>query len=72
MRKFQENRLIIASHNEGKIREISALLKPFGIQCDSAKSLMLIEPDETGSTYFENALLKARACAKSTGLAVLK
>ncbi len=71
MRQFLEDRLVIASHNDGKIREISALLKPFGIHCDSAKSLNLIEPDETGSTYFENALEKALACAKATGLAVL-
>ena len=55
-RQFLENHLVIASHNGGKIREISALLAPFGINCESAKSLGLIEPEETGDTYLENAL----------------
>jgi XTP/dITP diphosphohydrolase len=70
-RIFNESRLIIASHNSGKIREISALLQPFGIDVVSASTLGLDEPEETGSTFAANAELKARAAAKSTGLVAL-
>jgi len=67
-RKLIEKRLVIASHNEGKIREIKALLEPFGIDVVSSKELSLIEPEETGETYLENALIKAKACSLATGL----
>lgn len=70
-RKFLESRLVIASHNEGKIKEISALLKPFNVDVTSSKALQLIEPYESGDTYLENALIKARACSDATGFCVL-
>ncbi|WP_373492151.1 RdgB/HAM1 family non-canonical purine NTP pyrophosphatase [Parasphingorhabdus sp.] len=62
-RKLCPGRLIIASHNLGKVREIRALLEPYGIEPVSAGDLGLPEPDETGATFAENALLKARASA---------
>lgn len=63
-RKFSEPQIIIASHNQGKVREISALLKPYGIEGISAADLGLNEPEETGKTFVANAELKARtACA---------
>ncbi|OYW46505.1 MAG: non-canonical purine NTP pyrophosphatase, RdgB/HAM1 family [Sphingomonadales bacterium 32-68-7] len=63
--------LVIATHNAGKLREIAALLAPYGTQCISAGSLGLPEPAETGKTFVENALLKARAAADSSGLPAL-
>lgn len=62
-RKLSPGRLIIASHNQGKVREIRALLEPYGIEPVSAGDLELPEPEETGTTFAENALLKARASA---------
>lgn len=70
-RKLLTRRLVIASHNQGKIKEIEALLAPFGIETTSSSKLKLLEPDETGDTYLENALIKARACTASTGLPAL-
>jgi len=63
--------LVVASHNEGKVREIKALLGPHGIQPISAGSLGLPEPEETGSTFAVNAELKAHASAKGSGHAAL-
>lgn len=63
--------LVIATHNAGKLREISALLAPFGLECTSAGALGLPEPAETGTTFVENALLKARAAAQASGLPAL-
>jgi XTP/dITP diphosphohydrolase len=63
--------LVVASHNEGKVREIKALLGPHGIQPISAGSLGLAEPEETGSTFAANAELKAHASAKGSGHAAL-
>ena len=62
-RKLSPGRLVIASHNQGKVREIRALLEPYGIKPVSAGDLDLPEPEETGTTFAENALLKARASA---------
>jgi XTP/dITP diphosphohydrolase len=62
---------VIASHNEGKVREIRALLAPYGIEPVSAKELDLPEPDETGTTFFANAELKARSAADLSGLPAL-
>lgn len=62
-RKLQPGKLVIASHNQGKVKEICALLAPFGIEPVSAGELGLPEPEETGTTFAENALLKARASA---------
>ena len=60
-RKLQPGRLVIASHNQGKVREIRALLEPHGVDPVSAGDLGLAEPAETGTSFAENALLKARA-----------
>lgn len=60
--------LVVASHNPGKVREIEELLSPYGIKTRSAAELKLPEPEETGATFAENALLKARAAAEASGL----
>jgi XTP/dITP diphosphohydrolase len=70
-RRLGSETLVIATHNAGKLREISALLAPYGVQCISAGSLGLPEPAETGKTFVENALIKARAAAQSAGLPAL-
>ncbi|MBT4905521.1 MAG: RdgB/HAM1 family non-canonical purine NTP pyrophosphatase [Rhodospirillaceae bacterium] len=62
-RHFEDSRLVIASHNAGKVREIADLLKPFAVSVQSAGALGLPEPEETGATFAENAILKARASA---------
>lgn len=67
-RKFTESKLVIASHNKGKVGEIADLLKYFGIEVVSAESLGLPEPEETGTTFVANALLKAHAAAQGSGL----
>jgi XTP/dITP diphosphohydrolase len=64
-------RLVAATHNPGKLREIAALLRPFRIEAVGAGSLGLIEPEETGSTFRDNAALKAEAAARSSGEAAL-
>ncbi|WP_108810653.1 RdgB/HAM1 family non-canonical purine NTP pyrophosphatase [Sphingorhabdus sp. Alg231-15] len=70
-RKLTPGKLIIASHNQGKVREIRALLAPFGIEPVSAAELDLPEPEETGTTFAENALLKARASAEGASCVAL-
>jgi len=64
-------RLVIASHNPGKITEISALLAPFGVNTVSAGALGIPEPEETGDSFEANAALKAGAAAEVTGLTAL-
>lgn len=71
IRKLAPGKLVIASHNEGKVREIEALLGPYGIQPVSAKSLDLPEPEETGTTFVANAELKALQAADLSGLPAL-
>ena len=71
MRKLSPGRLVIASHNEGKVREIRALLEPYGMDPVSAKALDLPEPDETGTTFAANALLKAVLSCDLSGLPAL-
>lgn len=71
MRKLEPGRLVIASHNQGKVREIVDLLGPYGIEPVSAAELDLPEPDEIGTTFIDNADLKARAAADLSGLAAL-
>ena len=61
--------LLVATHNSGKLREIADLLRPFDIATKSAAELHLPEPDETGATFTENALLKARAAAQARAAA---
>lgn len=70
-RKLAAGKLVIASHNEGKVREIGALLAPYGIETVSAGQLDLPEPEETGTTFAANAELKARAAADLSGLPAL-
>lgn len=70
-RQFTENRLVIASHNEGKVREIADLLHPFNVQVFSAAMLDLPEPKETGYTFRANAELKARAAAQAANMPAL-
>jgi XTP/dITP diphosphohydrolase len=70
-RKLQPGKLVIASHNEGKLREIRALLEPYGIEPVSAASLGIPEPEETGTSFAANAELKARFSADLSGLVAL-
>jgi XTP/dITP diphosphohydrolase len=70
-RRFAGGRLVVASHNEGKVREITALLHSFSVEAVSAGSLGLPEPEETGSSFTENAAIKARASAIGAGFPAL-
>ena len=65
------DRLVIATHNPGKLREIAALIEPLGIQCVGAEELGLPEPEEIGNTFLDNADLKAREAADLSGLPAL-
>ena len=67
--KFTE--IVIASHNKGKLEEISALLKPLQIKVHSAADLGIPEPEETGESFMENAQLKAEHAAKHARIAAL-
>ncbi|RJG46753.1 RdgB/HAM1 family non-canonical purine NTP pyrophosphatase [Mesorhizobium sp. DCY119] len=71
MRILTEREIVVASHNEGKLREFADLMAPFGFQAKSAKEYGLPEPDETGTTFEENAFIKAFASAKATSLPAL-
>ncbi|MGX9356020.1 RdgB/HAM1 family non-canonical purine NTP pyrophosphatase [Roseobacteraceae bacterium S113] len=68
MRRFDGDTLLIATHNQGKLEEIQALLTPFGVNCVSAKERSLPEPEETETTFIGNARIKAHAAAQATGL----
>ena len=70
-RQLEPGRLVLASHNPGKLREIAALVEPFGLQVVSAGELGLPEPEETGQTFIENARLKALAAAIGAQLPAL-
>jgi XTP/dITP diphosphohydrolase len=70
-RRLQPGKLVIASHNQGKVREIADLLGPHGIEPVSAADLDLPEPDENGVTFMDNAELKARLAADLSGLPAL-
>jgi XTP/dITP diphosphohydrolase len=65
------DRLVVATHNPGKVREIGELLAPYGMQAVSAGELGISEPEETGSTFADNACLKARHSAEASGLPAL-
>ena len=65
------NRIVIASHNAGKVREIADLLNPLGLSVVSAGELALEEPEETGDSFAANAELKARFVADASGLPAL-
>jgi XTP/dITP diphosphohydrolase len=71
MRKLDTKTIIVASHNAGKIREIRDLIGPLGFEAKSAADLKFEEPDETGTTYEENARIKALASAMASGLPAL-
>ena len=62
------HRLVLASHNPGKLRELEAMMQPFGVAVLSAGALNLPEPDETEPDFAGNARLKAVAAASATGL----
>ena len=70
-RRFSEKKLVIASHNKGKLKEMVELMAPFGIEVVLASDLGLPEPDETEDSYIGNARLKAVAAAKASGLPAL-
>lgn len=70
-RRFNGGRLVLASHNPGKLREIAELVAPFNVEVASAGELGLPEPEETGDTFEANAELKALAAANGAGLPAL-
>ncbi len=70
-RRFLGARIVVASHNPGKVDEIAELLAPYGIEIGAAGALGLPEPEETGATFRENAAIKALACASAAGEAAL-
>src|SRR5690606_25454972 len=70
-RRLAPGRLVIASHTAGKVREIRALVEPFGIEPVSARDLGLPEPEDTGTAFREDALLQAHAGAAASGLPAL-
>lgn len=65
------NKLVLASGNAGKLRELSALLEDFGYEVHAQSEFGVIEPEETGTTFVENAIIKARNAAEHTGLPAL-
>ncbi|MEL6316311.1 MAG: RdgB/HAM1 family non-canonical purine NTP pyrophosphatase [Pseudomonadota bacterium] len=65
------DRLVVASHNPGKLREIAELIAPFGLEAVSAGALGLPEPEETETSFIGNARLKAHAAARAAGLPAL-
>lgn len=71
VRHFSASRLVVASHNAGKVGEIADLLAPFDIDIVSAAQLDLPEPEETGDTFTANAVLKAAAATQASGLPAL-
>ena len=71
MRKLTEKKLVLATHNAGKVAEMQEILAPFGITVVSAGDLNLSEPEENGTTFVENATIKAVAAAKESGLPAL-
>ena len=71
MRRFAGDRLLVATHNRGKLEEMAALLEPYGISVVGAADLDLPEPEETETTFVGNARIKAHAAARATGLPAL-
>lgn len=70
-RKLEKGRLVAATHNKGKVRELKDLFEPAGMEVVSAIELDLPEPDETEQTFAGNALIKARAACEATGAPAL-
>ena len=71
MRSFSGSKLLVATHNQGKLEEIADMLDDYGIAVVGAAELDLPEPEETGTTFVENARIKAHAAAMATGLPAL-
>lgn len=71
MRELADKKIVIASHNAGKLREFADLMAPFGFEAKSAREYGLPEPDETGTTFEQNAYIKALAAAEATKLPAL-
>ena len=71
LQMLAEKSIVVASHNAGKVREINELIAPFGFNAKSAAQLELAEPIEDGDTFEANALTKAMAAAKATGIVSL-
>ncbi len=71
MHHLNDRKIVVASHNDGKLREFAELMEPFGFEAKSAKEFGLGEPDETGTTFEENAYIKALAASQATGLPAL-
>lgn len=71
MRKFDGKKIVLATHNAGKLKEIRELIGPFGYEIVSAGELGLPEPEENGTTFEENAATKADAASMATGLVAL-
>ncbi|NBT30407.1 MAG: RdgB/HAM1 family non-canonical purine NTP pyrophosphatase [Rhodobacteraceae bacterium] len=70
-RRFNSDRLVVATHNKGKLKEIADLLSPYGVKLTSAADHGLTEPAETETTFVGNARIKAHFAAKATGLPAL-
>jgi len=70
-KRLTSGSLVIATHNAGKLKEIGLLLEPYGLKCLSAGALGLPEPAETGTTFAENALIKARSAAQAAQMPAL-
>ena len=70
-RRFNDKRILIATHNAGKLEEMEQLFAPYGVETVGAASLNLPEPDETETTFVGNARIKAHAAVKATGLPAL-
>jgi len=71
MRTLEGKKIVVASHNKGKLAEIADLIAPFGFEAKSAAEYGLPEPEETGTTFEENAYIKAHSAASATGLPAL-
>jgi len=70
-RRLTEKRLVVASHNPGKVTEIADLIAPFGLEAIPASALALVEPEETETTFVGNALIKAHAAAQAAAIPAL-
>ena len=71
MRKLSGQKIVVATHNKGKLEEFAQLLAPYGVEAVSAGQLGLAEPEETETTFAGNARIKATAAMKASGLIAL-
>ena len=71
IRKFEGDKLLVATHNKGKLGEITEIVAPYGVRVVGAGDMNLPEPEETEDTFVGNARIKAHAAAKATGLPAL-